>query len=336
MGSDYIDSINKSIVLKVIEQMGEVFHTKDISEHQFMINAHPGLVKHPQYHAFVGKFLKHRLKDNKGSPLLTELESGGNRGSLWQLAEKSNTKVILGDSNKNHSNRKQVVRKGHYETLEYMESKDFQDIKELYESFEEIGGVYFRPVFKSVSAVDLHPDSPKPRIGIGEDNYIDIGMTVDEIRDSMKKRIDYLKEKRTEITTDNLENIIEAGIIREAQNNKLIMPGFPEYFRFIHSQWRIDNPENQKQSFTDIIAVDLRTYKLVIIELKANPENSAFKQVAEYVNYFVENKEEFIPFFFKLCKVMGKLYNCAELQSINSLDIANIGLVAWPDFNNNL
>lgn len=329
MGSNYINSIINSVVLKVIDLQGDVFYTKDISENPVMLNAHSGLINHLQYHSFVGKYLQNKLKDSNGNPLLIEIETGGERGSLWQLAEKANTKIIRNDINKTIKKNIQVVRKGHYETLDYMNSKDFMGIKNLYESYEEIGGVYFRPIHKNVSAVDLHPDSPKPRIGIGQNNYIEIGMTSEFLKSEMKKKIDYLKAKRAEISEVNFENKLEARIIREAQKNQLIMPGFPEYFRFVHSQWRIDNPENKTHSFTDITAVDLKTKTLVIIELKAKPDRTAFKQVSDYTTYFKENKEELIPFFNKLSKIMGKLYNCSELQTIELIDMADIGLVAW-------
>lgn len=199
MGSNYIDSIRKSVVLKVIGLQGNDFYTKDISEHPMMRDAHSGLIKHSHYHALVGGYLKRKLTDTSGKPLLIELRSGGNRGSLWQLADSANTKIIKNDLSETPTKNKQVVRKGHYDTLEFMNSDEFLKIKELYESFEEIGGVYFRPVYKSISAVDLHPDSPKPRNGIGEDNYINIGMTseffVSTIK--MKKCPVYLLKNRT-------------------------------------------------------------------------------------------------------------------------------------------
>jgi len=83
MPSNYIDNINKDVVIKVIQSLGKNFYTKDVSSHPDMRDYHIGLITHTHYHSFVGKFLKN-LKDSNGNLLLIELQKGGARGSLWE------------------------------------------------------------------------------------------------------------------------------------------------------------------------------------------------------------------------------------------------------------
>jgi hypothetical protein len=114
------------------------------------------------------------------------------------------------------------------------------------------------------------------------------------------------------------------------------MSGFPIYLRFIYSQWRIDHGEGVTPSVTDIIAIDTKRNKLVIIELKANEDPGAYVQVKGYVDYFRINSKSLVPFFLKLAKVMGQLYHCIELMVVQQLEVSTVGLVAWPDRNGHL
>ncbi len=335
------DSIDDEIIKKVLELLPDQFHTKDVSGHPLIRKGHPDLVSHTHYHAFIGKFLKNNLRDDKGFLLLKELKSGGSRGSYWHksasvknLPSTFQADPINGIPNRNSTAN--AVRKEHYNTLDFMKTERFCRIKEIFESYNEIGGVYFRPVANKVTVVDLHINSPKPRIGVGEDPYVYLSAIPQEIERSMHERIRYLISKRKEIKAINAENKLESNVIREAQNNHLVMPGFPDYLKFIHSQWRIDKPDSSTHSFTDIIAVDIRFSKLVIIELKAKAEKSAYQQVKEYVTYFFNNKRHLLPFFLELSGVMGKLYSCDELMNLDWLELSELGLVAWPDHSGKL
>lgn len=101
MNSKFTNSINKDLILKVINKMTDTFYTKDISSHQLMINGHPELFKHTHYHSFIGRYLKNNLKDSNGKNLLIELRTKTIKGSLWQKAktfQKENTnQKIIGD-----------------------------------------------------------------------------------------------------------------------------------------------------------------------------------------------------------------------------------------------
>jgi len=221
-----------------------------------------------------------------------------------------------------------IVRRGHYLTLDYMASEEFAEVKALLEAEPEIGGVYFRPVDSGVTMVDLHPDSPRPRIGIGEDPIIKVGTTADELAPSIPARIAYLKEVRASQARPSEENQLEARLIREAQSGQLRIPGFPEQLRLVHSQWRLQLDGGHK--FTDLIAVDIDERELVIIELKRQPDPSALDQVAEYVSYFEANAAELLPFFMRLAIIMGARYDCQPLAKLSELSVASSGIAAWP------
>jgi hypothetical protein len=194
------DSIDDNIIKKVIDLLPDQFYTKDVSSHPLMIQGHPDLIGHSHYHAFIGKFLKNDLCDERRNLLLKELASGGSRGSLWlkkYASVKSDGPATEKPISKNTDiPEKNSVRKEHFDTLDFMITPRFREIKEIFESYCEIGGVYFRPIAQKVTVVDLHPLSPKPRIGVGDDPYVYYTSTPSQIRNSMGERIHYLVSKR--------------------------------------------------------------------------------------------------------------------------------------------
>jgi|GEM_PF-840234 len=334
--------VNRKVLLEVIGQMPESFATKDVSEHSLMLRAHPELINHSQYHAFVGKALKN-LTEGNGRNVLRELRAGTSRGSVWALTANHPVKDVLlknfvqpssvrQSRSSNATLEGKVVRPGHYQTLKYMSSMEFMAIRARFTAVPEFGGVYFRPLDSGVRMVDLHARSPKPRIGIGEgtQSLLKRGTTLAMIESSIPDRIAYLKDVRARQVSASQENQLEAGLIREAQKHHLIMPGFPDRLRFIHSQWRIDRPGGNGQQFTDLLAVDLKSRTLVLIELKREKDLSALPQVQGYLNYFQENADELNPFFTELARLMGELYDCPELASIGQVATAQAALAAWP------
>lgn len=223
-----------------------------------------------------------------------------------------------------------LVRPGHYRALDYMASADFLDVKTLFERYPEIGGVYFRPTDGYVTTIDLHPQSLKPRIGVGEDPYLPIGARARDLEPTMSQRIEWLRQVRSRQTAPSREVQFEAHLIREAQANHLRLPGFPDRLRFLHSQWRIDPTASGTARITDLLAVDLRTRRLVVIELKASPDAGALSQAGSYVHWFGDNADVLNPFFLRLARVMGRLYDCPEMERLDALGAPAAGLGAWP------
>ena len=73
-------SIRVDILKQVAEDADHQFATKDISEDERMRTAHPELVSHSHYHAFVGG----ALSDHHVMLNIVEVQKGTSRGSRWQ------------------------------------------------------------------------------------------------------------------------------------------------------------------------------------------------------------------------------------------------------------
>jgi len=230
------------------------------------------------------------------------------------------------------ANRGRAVRSGHFLTVAYMATPQFAEIVRLFESYEEIGGAYFRPLDNGVRAVDLHPSSLKPRIAIGNSSMplIPLGATVRELAPTMNARLEHLRSVRARQLAPSRENQLEARMIRAAQSKALVLTGFPTSMRFIHSQWRIDAPDSGTQEFSDLLAVDLSTGRLVVVELKREPDPSAADQALRYVSYFEKRADEVLRFFEQVARMMGALYGCGELAQIRLSGVEPDGFVVWP------
>jgi hypothetical protein len=262
-----LEDLDHATVLTVLDGLPDVFRTKDVSEPAAELDAHVLLSAEQQYHAVLGKYLR-----KHGPTLGVELVSAAAhpRGVLWRKVPAVEP-TASDETRPSAGGLSRPVRSGHERSLDYMQSNAFREVKDLLDARPEIGGVYFRPLEQGVCMVDLHPESPKPRIGIGTDPLLRRGTTAAQLGLSLPGRIAYLQGKRAEQQTPSRENQLEAQLIRDAQANNLRLPApFPSSLRFVHSQWRVDNPwPGASQRFTDLIAVDLTTAGLVIIELKA-------------------------------------------------------------------
>jgi hypothetical protein len=73
-------SIKLDILKKVVADANQVFTTKDISEDERMCRAHPELIDHSHYHAFVGG----ALSDHHVPLDIIEVQKSTSRGSRWQ------------------------------------------------------------------------------------------------------------------------------------------------------------------------------------------------------------------------------------------------------------
>jgi hypothetical protein len=72
--------ISARVLKVVVKDMGDVFTTKDVSEDPRVMNAHPRLVKHSHYHAFVGG----ALSDHRRELGIDEFQKRTPRGSRWE------------------------------------------------------------------------------------------------------------------------------------------------------------------------------------------------------------------------------------------------------------
>ncbi len=224
------------------------------------------------------------------------------------------------------------VTPDHYATLDYMASLQFRRVKDLFTQTPGIGDVYFRPRRDGVVVVDLHPDSVKPHIGLGDEYLIRRGSTVSDLLSTMPARANFLRQQRAQKDKPSPEFQFETSLMRGAQAQALRLPGFPSGLCFVTSQWRIDGLGGRPK-FVDLVALDLRSRSFVLIELKGNPDPAALQQAEPYLEYFKQNSAELSPFFAQMAKVMGILYNRLELATLDPKTAAgfNAVLAAWPD-----
>ncbi len=102
-------NISVRVMKAVIKDLGGVFATKDVSEDERMINAHPRLVKHSHYHAFVGG----ALSDHRAKLDIKEIQKQTLRGSRWQkkrYTPEPSPKIIL-----DHHQEDRKINKGKFE-----------------------------------------------------------------------------------------------------------------------------------------------------------------------------------------------------------------------------
>jgi len=68
------------VLKEVVNDLGRVFTTKDVSEDPRMLTAHRHLTDHSHYHAFVGG----ALSDHRARLGIDEIQKRTKRGSRWQ------------------------------------------------------------------------------------------------------------------------------------------------------------------------------------------------------------------------------------------------------------
>ncbi len=76
---------------QAVDDLDQVFYTKDVSEDPRMTAAHLGLVDHSHYHAFVGG----ALSDHKVALGIQKIGDNPNRGAMWKKTTMSINKVSV-------------------------------------------------------------------------------------------------------------------------------------------------------------------------------------------------------------------------------------------------
>ncbi|MBM4394863.1 MAG: hypothetical protein FJ087_04155 [Deltaproteobacteria bacterium] len=316
--TDEIDGFRVPVMLAVVECMAERFSTRDQSIDPEFSGAHPALAGERNYHARVGAALG-KLTHPDGSPLLARLDRDPKLGQRWERA-RAGTKAAAGGA--------QPVRPEHFAALDYMETAQFAEVRAVFERHPDVGGAYFRPAYNSITVVDLHPSSPRPLVGVGE--AVRLGTHAFAIEQEMPERVAGLKQFRAAQKEEKVEARLEARLVRGALAGRLALPGFPERLRFLHSQWRMEPEPGKSARVADLVAVDLARGRLVVIELKAAADTGALAQAAEYVAYFRANAPALCPFFARLARIMGRLYDCPEVAAVSGIGAPATALAAWP------
>ncbi|NLJ39668.1 MAG: hypothetical protein GX432_13050 [Candidatus Atribacteria bacterium] len=95
--------IQFNVLKKVVDDLGPVFTTRDVSEDSRMKIAHFDLVDSTQYHAFVGG----ALSDNRVELGIEEIKKATARGSRWQ--KKWTAGIVYGEKNIKQEILKEVI-----------------------------------------------------------------------------------------------------------------------------------------------------------------------------------------------------------------------------------
>lgn len=72
-------AVDVEALARAINDLGRCFHTKDVSEHASVRDAHPVLSTHSHYHAFIGK----ALMDHHYRLGIRHTGAGTARGAAW-------------------------------------------------------------------------------------------------------------------------------------------------------------------------------------------------------------------------------------------------------------
>jgi len=204
-----------------------------------------------------------------------------------------------------------------------MMGQEFKGIIRAFDRVPAIGGTYFRLVETGFQPVDLHPTSPKPLIGIGK--RFRAGMTVAEMELELPERVETLLAKRSGAKASP-EKRVEAAAVRGALTSNLRLEGLGADLRFVASQWRLDLGD--KAEVLDLLAIDLKTAGLVVIELKPKPDLAGKDQASRYAGILRQHDPATGPFFEELGRAMARLYGCDDLPRLVPGLVT--GIAAWP------
>jgi hypothetical protein len=216
------------------------------------------------------------------------------------------------------------IRDGHRKALQAMLTPEFAAIVKAFERIPEIGGTYFRLVEKGFQPVDLDAASGKPLIGVGES--FRPGTTLAQIEAELPERVADLLRKRRDVAASP-EKSIEAAVIRRALADSLRLDGFGANLRFLAGQWRM--ALGARGEILDLLAVDVETAGLVVIELKAERDQSAVTQASHYAEILRRHDPTTRPFFQRLGAAMAQLYGCADVPKAFKRGLVT-AIAAWP------
>lgn len=309
--------VRPGVVEGAVRRLGAEFHTRDVSEDGEVLDAHRPFVGDGNYHTIVGK----ALSGMRGRLGITEVSKRHRRGSLWRKVEIAKTRTSAPPVAASTDPR--PIRDGHWRSVHAMAAGNFGEIVRLFESRPEIGGTYFRVVEKGFQPVDLDASSPKPLIGVGQS--FPATATAGQLERELDGRTAELLRKRATVAP-SAEKQIEARFVRAALRNGLRLDPLPS-LRLVASQWRIDLGGSGRP--LDLVAVDVATRSLVVVELKAVADMAAVVQANEYAEAMRAWAPEVFDFFAALGRAMATVYGCADMPG--TLEPGAVRAVAaWP------
>lgn len=310
--------IRPGVVERAVRRLGTEFHTKDVSEDAEVLDAHRPFAGDGNYHPTFGK----ALSGMRGRLRITEVSKGQGRGSLWRKVEVAETQGSA--PRVATSTDPRPIRDGHWRSVHAMKAGNFREIVRLFDARPEIGGTYFRVVEKGFQPVDLDAGSPKPLIGVGP--AFASTATAGQLERELEGRTAELLRKRATVAPSP-EKQIEARFVRAALRNGLRLDPLPSSLRLVASQWRIDLGGTGRP--LDLVAVDVTTRSLVVVELKAVADPAAVIQANEYAAAMRAWAPEVFDFFAALGRAMATVYGGADMPEVLEPGAVR-AVAAWP------
>jgi hypothetical protein len=212
--------------------------------------------------------------------------------------------------------RGEPIRRGHELGLKMMENEEaVRKTLRLYNLFLADFGVYLRIVEKGLTVISLDYAKCHCMIGVGgrgtEDVYLQgLPPTIAQVRSGHKGYLD----KCRSLNRNSPEERFSLECVHHALSNgcKLARSGL----YFIHQEWRLPTGNNGDK--LDILAVDVHSHELVVIELKRSEaeiqsrskhERGAEGEAAYYAGVLHSYRSEYYPFFQRLARAMAKIYD---------------------------
>ena len=205
------------------------------------------------------------------------------------------------------------VRQGHKDTVRWMNSESFTEMKLLFDRVTGKGGVYFRPTDRGVVIIVLDEEASSYvsfRTEAEDQAYLlAVGSPV-PAEDDLRRRYRAFAIWLAGVQRSSEEERAVIPWIRSSLSSNLLLPGMDSQWLFLNQEWRFQD-ENGKAKKSDVLAVQMPTGRLGIIEVKNSysGKERALEQIRQYGSFWQRDQKELQSFFTDVLNMMGKLYD---------------------------
>lgn len=206
------------------------------------------------------------------------------------------------------------VTDGHRRTLALLSNT--VDITQTLERYRAaLGGeVYLRPTAEGLTVMSLDAERCCSMISVGSRGKRDDVLKVcPPAVDAVQRAVDGYIQKRDSLRRVSVEEQLSVDRIAGALANRLVLPDSD--WLFLHQEWRLPLPEGPGK--IDLLAVDRRERRLVVIECKASVDDVdvpdthgwvAAQQADAYAEALWVARDELYPFFSDMLRAMAAIY----------------------------
>jgi hypothetical protein len=205
-----------------------------------------------------------------------------------------------------------LLNNGHWHSLELLENTPA--VLETLARYEQAIGhpVYLRPTAKGLTVMSLDP-ATSAMVGVGGADDCCI-TALPSSHDAVASAAIAYRAKVATMVRNSAEERHVIARIRAALANALELE---DGLLFLHQEWRFSNREK-----LDVLALDWRSGKLVVIEAKSTRNaalqerdakgRTAAEQAASYAARLLTHSVECTPFFQRLAIALGRIYSPAR------------------------